>query len=125
MQAKVRGSRPFCRYFCRYPEERAFASNSAIPNDGSERMAHENDGASGNSDTSTAAPSERKFDKGAWSSEKIFDVTDCGLYFWSRRTIAGPATLPPSGGGCGDSGFVARLVVFAVASENWIPRGAA
>jgi hypothetical protein len=35
-----------------------------------------------NSNTSTAAPPDRKFDKGAWSRAKISDVTGGGLYLF-------------------------------------------
>jgi hypothetical protein len=54
------------------------------------QMAAKDDGACANPkhirtdvDCRAARP---KFDNGAWSPAKISDVTDRGLYLWSRRT---------------------------------------
>jgi hypothetical protein len=53
IRAKVRGSRPFCWYFCWYPKEQTFTANSAIPNEGIEQIARKNHGASAKPNTST------------------------------------------------------------------------
>jgi hypothetical protein len=73
-------------------------------------MARKNDGVCANPkqirtdvDCRAARP---KFDNGAWSPAKISDVTVS--ISSSRRTRAGPATLPPSSGGWATASTAAR-----------------
>jgi hypothetical protein len=45
MHAKVRGSHPFCRYFCRYRKSKPSERISLLPNERIEQAGRKNDGA--------------------------------------------------------------------------------
>jgi hypothetical protein len=59
--------------------EQTFTENFAIPNERIEQIARKNDGASANSNTSTAAPPDRNSTMARGAPAKISDVTGRGL----------------------------------------------